>query len=149
MIVPGDGNCCFLSVAHGLKEVTKETDKNHSLIAHLNSIGINCSVSCQELSLRLRELTVKEWLNNQSYYQSILDNDNDIENDATKFLDQTHFEGNLGDIMILAMSNFLCTPIIIFSTLQNSILPVIPRMVVGETLISVAYNHTGSGHMMQ
>ena len=38
VIVPGDGNCCFLSVAHGLKEVTKETDKNHSLIAHLNSI---------------------------------------------------------------------------------------------------------------
>ena len=52
----------------------------------------------------------------------------------------------LGDTMILTMSNFLCTPIIIFSTLQNSILPVIPRMVVGETLISVAYNHTGSGH---
>lgn len=48
--------------------------------------------------------------------------------------------------MILTMSNFLCTPIIIFSTLHNSILPVMPHIVVGETLISVAYNHTGSGH---
>lgn len=146
VIVPGDGNCCFLSVAHGLKEITKETNKSHALIAHLNSIGVNCSVSCEELSLCLRELTVKEWLNNQSYYQSFLDSNDDIQNDAAKFLDQTHFEGSLGDTMILAMSNFLCTPIIIFSTLQNSILPVMPRMVVCESLIPVAYNHTGSGH---
>lgn len=43
------------------------------------------------MSLCLQELTVKEWLNNQSYYQSFLDNDNDIENDLIK----THFEGIL------------------------------------------------------
>ena len=147
MIVPGNGNCCFLSVAQGLKVTLEGKNADHPLISHLNTVGVNWHAPCEELSQHLRELTVKEWLSNQSYYQSFLETSSDIEVDATRFLDQTHFENSLGDTMILAMSNVFCTPIIIFSTLQNnSIIPVMPRSVIGDALILVAYNSMGAGH---
>ena len=106
--------------------------------------------SCNELSLQLRKLTVQEWLGiNQLHYKSFISDssDIDIENDAKKFLDPTYFQGSLGDSMILAMSNVLCIPIIIFSTIPNhSIIPIMPLKVLCDSLILVTYNHMGAGH---
>ena len=36
-IVSGDGNCCFMSVARGLKEVIEQKHENDPFIVHLKS----------------------------------------------------------------------------------------------------------------
>ena len=147
-IVAGDGNCCFMSVARGLKEVIERKHENDPLIVHLKSTGLKLYGSCNELSLQLRKLIVEEWLGtNQLHYKSFITNSSDTESDAKKFLDPTYFQGSLGDSMVLAMSNVLCIPIIIFSTIpNNSITPVMPQKVICDSLILVVYNHMGAGH---
>ena len=146
--VSGDGNCCFMSVARGLKELIEQKHENDPFIVHLKSTELKLDSSCNELSLQLRKLTVQEWLGaNQLHYKSFISDSSDIESDANKFLDPTYFQGSLGDSMILAMSNVLCIPIIIFSTIPNhSIIPVMPQKVLCDSLILVAYNHMGPGH---
>lgn len=61
-VVPGDGNCCFISVARGLKEVIEQKHENDPLVVHLKSIAIKLDGSCNELSLQLRKSPVWEWL---------------------------------------------------------------------------------------
>ena len=146
--VPGDGNCCFLSVACGLKELTQQKHENDPLIVHLKSVELKLEASCNEISLQLRKLTVQEWLgSNRPYYESFIGDNSNIEYDAKKFLDPTYFQGNLGDTMVLAMCNVLCIPIIIFSTIPNhSLIPIMPQKTLCDSLILVAYNHMGAGH---
>ena len=147
-IVAGDGNCCFMLVARGLKEVTEGKHENDPLIVHLKSTGLKLDGLCNDLSLQLRKLTVEEWLGiNQLHYKSFITDSNDTESDAEKLLDPTYFQGSLGDSMVLATSNVLRIPIIIFSTIpNNSIIPVMPQKVICDSLILVAYNHMGVGH---
>ena len=147
VIIPGDGNCCFYSVACSLKDATKGKNPDHPLLTHLQAMGLNWLGTYKELASKLRELTVNEWRCNELYYTNFLDKSSSFEDEVTRFIDERYFEGSLGDTMILAMSNVICTPIIIFSSMANQpIIPVMPRTVVSDELISVAYNHIGSGH---
>ena len=59
----------------------------------------------------------------------------------------SYFQGELGDTMILAMSNLLHIPVTIISNIPNHItIPVVPRSTVCDEIIFVLYNHIGSGH---
>ena len=59
----------------------------------------------------------------------------------------SYFQGELGDTMILAMSNLLHIPITIISNISNHItIPVVPRSTMCDEIIFVLYNHIGSGH---
>ena len=138
----------LLSVAMGLKEAIKGKNCNEPLMVHLNSIGLDLSSTPNVLSLKLRELTVKEWLgSNRSYYESFLSDSIDIETDAEKFLHPNYVQGSLGDAMVLALYNILCSPMIIFSTIPNQhIIPLMPQNILCDSLVSVAFNHTGPGH---
>ena len=59
--VAGDGNCCFVAVAHGLV-CTK-------FPIPLQVIQTQLTLNCvQTLSLELRQVTVREWQNNTEYF---------------------------------------------------------------------------------
>ena len=53
-IVAGDGNCCFISVARGLKEIIERKHENDQLIVHFKSTGLKLDGPCNELSLQLK-----------------------------------------------------------------------------------------------
>ena len=111
----------------------------------LNSIGLQINdLNLEEISLCLRELTVQEWLGeSRPYYENFLEVN--IDDAAKRFSDPKYFQNDLGDTMILAMSNVLGLSIIVFSTIPDQpVIPVLPKKVKFETLLLfVAYNHLG------
>ena len=152
-IVPttGDGNCCFTSVAISLRDVVqKDQSKDNKLLGFLNSIGLQINdLNLEEISLRLRELTIEEWLGeNRPYYENFLTTEVNIDDAAKRFSDPKYFQNDLGDTMILAMSNVLGLPIIVFSTIpEQPLIPVLPKKAKFDSLLLfVAYHHLGPGH---
>ena len=144
--VSGNGNCCFLSVAKGLQYLTSKQDPSSPFLTHLASLGLIINDNVEAISLQLRQLTINEWLNNQQHYENFL-TDERIEEAAIKFSEMSYFQGELGDTMILAMSNLLHIPITIISNIPDHItIPVVPRSTMCDEIIFVLYNHIGSGH---
>ena len=76
--VVGDGNCCFVSVAHGLIST--------KFAIPLQVIHTRLTLNTT-LSLELREITVREWQDNTEYYSGFLA-DCDILSEAEKFYNQ-------------------------------------------------------------
>ena len=98
------------------------------------------------LSKTLRELAVKEWRENEDEYQGFLVHSN-VSEEAEHFLQCGYFEGELGDTMVLALSNALGLPIIVFSSIPNHrFISIFPRQVNISFPIYLAYTHCGPGH---
>ena len=113
--VPKDGNCFFLSVALSLRQDIN----NYQPI--LSKFGVHINDSVVNLSLKLREVIVQEWLGpNQQEYESFIINESTYEDDAKKFLQSAHYNPDLGDIMPLAMANTLCVSFVILTSMASS-----------------------------
>lgn len=58
-----------------------------------------------------------------------------------------YFDSALGDTVVLALSNVLCLPIIVFSSIEHyPVINVTPRSIALPVPVFIAYNQYGSGH---
>ena len=143
-IIAGDGNCCFASVCFSLSRNLLQLDDQHRLF--LNEKGFRAGMSIGEMAATLRQLAVKEWMDNSHRYDQFL-SDINIEEEAIKFLDSFHFRGDLGDTVLLCLANVLETPIIVLSSMAyHPIFCVTPEVQRIPLPLTVAYNQHGEGH---
>ncbi len=144
--VPGDGNCLFTSVALSIIERIQNHDD--VVVDIMTKLGLSVrDLNIQRISKRLRDLVVQEWLgDNADYYQGF--STSDIQSQAEQYLISGEFAGNLGDLMVVTLSNVLHIPIAIFTSIPN--LPIIcitPVTQVESTVpLYLAFNHGGPGH---
>lgn len=147
--VCGDGNCCFTAVAMAL--ITNASSIVRVKADFFTNLAIEqlCSKDdCACLSKALRILTVEEWRNNESDYRGFLQNDEaSVAEEAEKFLQNGFFTGELGDTMVLALSNVLNMPITVFSSIcDHPIVNILPRKLDVSFALFIAYNQCGPGH---
>lgn len=72
-----------------------------------------------------------------------------LEHEAARFLDNGEFTGELGDLVIAALSNVLQSPIVVFTSIQNlPVLVITPshHVMNNPSPIHLAYCHDGPGH---
>ena len=109
--VEGDGNCCFRSVAVALKHLAS--------VDQLSNIPVDVkSLSEAQLSEQLRHLAVDEWQSNKTFYQEFLVSSN-IDEEAERFLQPGHFNSELGNSMVLALSNALQLPVVVLTSIPG------------------------------
>lgn len=103
-------------------------------------ISMNCHFLC-------RQVTVDEIRNNINFYQSFF-NINDVFHNVECYREKGTFEGNMGDILVSALCNFLRIPICIFTARVDTEIILIQSnsMHIVSTPLFVAYNHIGPGH---
>lgn len=144
--VPGDGNCLFTAIAYNL--VNRARDNDEPILNRLQLLSNTPNrLEISEIAKELRLLVVKEWLGeNSEYYQGFVTAD--IAKHAHQYLESGEFAGDLGDLMILTLSNILHIPITIFSNIPNlGVICITPTTGVDSTVpLYVAYNNYGSGH---
>lgn len=123
--VDGDGDCIFQSIASGLLQLARCDDPH--VLTILKEHSVSCtemeqSGSCtkiEQLVSHLRQAVVSEWMGpNASEYQSFLTS-TQLLVEAPRFLQRGVHCGDLGDLVIAAMSNALKMPIIVFTSAPN------------------------------
>ena len=121
------------------------------LTDHLTAIKIYKDQDPVERVLPLRELLVMEWLGEYSHeyemFLTIADKSSFYEM-AQQFIQRGVFDYELWNSMLLALSNALKCPIVIFSSNDTyPVIPLIPREApLSAVPIYVAFNQTGKGH---
>jgi hypothetical protein len=144
----GDGNCCFNAFATAVKEIYEWSDEHdQSLKEHIESIFPEIkNTSNTELQWKLRKLAVDEWLENSQVYQCFL-SEGSVAEEAPNYLQSGYFFGELGNTMVLAISNALKMSVIVVSAINR--MPFI-RVDSADPVTSrplfVAFDQTGSGH---
>ena len=101
-----------------------------------------------EMAAEVRELTVKEWLEERrKEYEKFLASD-DFEVEVLRFRKRGYFAGELGNLTPLGMSNLLKLSIVIFSSLENyPVIPILPvNLMDGSPPLFVSFNSAGPGH---
>ena len=127
LAVDEDGDCLFHAVClHLANEITADEDTS-DLLSHAQSLGYSIQSDAMSKVLLLRKLVVKEWLDNQSTYKPFFLL-KDFQSAAREFVQSGVFAGDLGDAMVLAISNVLQVPIVVFSSVENyPCIPIHPR----------------------
>ena len=140
--VPGDGNCCFSALAFTIHAQRQDIE------LRLPQLIVDLSIaSIDDIAYQLRRIAVDEWTKNVDEYQHFLDGEHTVTEEAPMFLQQGHFFGPLGNTMVLAISNALGLPIIIFSSASHyPIINIAPRVCRASLPLYVAFNQTGAGH---
>ena len=145
--VPGDGNCLFMAVGLAILQRIQTTDQ--FLTQRLLTLGLPMEQmhDVNRIVELLRICMVKEWIDNTDYYQGFVTAD--ITAVAHQYLASGQFTGDMGDLMVLTLSNVLQTPITIFTSITN--MPVIcitPTMQVAGTAqpLFLTFIHSGPGH---
>ena len=111
--VAADGNCCFSAVAFSL--LAQQHVISTKLPTYFEDKQLPMQYSIKDLAQHLREKTVEEWQNNCHEYEGFLSNATVLD-EAPKFLQDGYYHGELADTVILAMSNSLEIPIVVFSS---------------------------------
>jgi len=134
---PGDGNCLFHSVVFALQQQLQQ--QNDSISRVLSPLGINLtSQSTADVIAALRKAVVDEWLgHNSKEYQSFLTY-GQLETEACHFLNSGEFAGEMGDLVITALSNVLQIQTYIpYSWLTTSMAVVIMMTLYGKILMKM------------
>ena len=124
--VPGDGNCLFTAVALHLQSVSEVPESPLNSI--MERLGINRSDSIHRIVELLRQAVVAEWLGEYSHEYTSFLAPAQLEREAERFLLSGEFSGDLGDLVVTALSNVLHSPIILFTSIDN-----LPLLVVTPT----------------
>lgn len=143
--VPKDGDCLFTSVLLQLEQLLPHAD-NKELTDHLQMLGLTEKTLPEKVKV-LRAKLVDEWLSNKDEYQKFLV-DTELEEKAAEFRNNGVFTGELGNMMLLGVSNVLRMPVTVFTAMEHfAIIPVSPRSkpLIG-TPIYLSFNHAGPGH---
>ena len=146
--VAGDGDCLFTSIAiHTLLQMN--THPGSTISNHLYNIGFNGLHSTTSTALLLRQLVSDEFVNNPDVYMTYFphNTDDDIENYfemASEFRQAGIYNSDIGDAALLAISNVISTPVIVFSTVPyHTIIPVLPSRpaIHPAPFVHIIYNH--------
>lgn len=143
--IPGDGNCCFRAVASSLiinqKVIIEHAD------TFFNHLGIDISrINQSDFAMKLRDLVVSEWQRNPETCQGFL-TDTTVEDEAELFRSSGYFNSELGDTVLLTLSNVLGVSIIVFTSISgNSVINIIPQYLRIPVSIHLAYLQYGSRH---
>ena len=148
--VPEDGDCLFTSIAIYIEQLlTSQSALPQSLINHFQGIGITSTMPRDVLTSYLREVLVHEWLSNQDRYQPFFSSTiSNFESESLKYLERGVFSSDIGDAMLLGLSNALQIPIVVFTsveswpyfTIQPQSAPVISKPIL------LAFLQIGPGH---
>lgn len=146
--VPGDGNCLFTSVALHLQSISQLPTL--PLRSTVESLGINISTdSVEQIAAKLRKAVVAEWLGDHfSLYTGFL-TFSQLEQEAQRFLRSGEFAGELGDLVVAALSNVLHSSIVLFTSIPN--LPILVITPSHESMdnpqpIHLTFTQHGAGH---
>ena len=143
--VEGDGDCFFPAIAFAIccQRQGIQRRKPHLLVNH----GIHNNMDIGNIVMKIRQLVVDEWLSNVDEYQKFLDGEHLVTEEAPKFLKQGYFFGPMGNTMVLAVSNALGVPIVVFSFASHyPVINVTPRVCEVPVPLYIAYNQAGPGH---
>ena len=140
-IVEGDGNCSFSAVAFSLMTHSNLISQHSpQFFSNLLSSDLKC------ISTQLRILTVGEWKSNPHDYEAFLPEVN-IPEETTKFLQTGYFYGDLADTIVVALSNLLGLPFIVFtSSIGQPVITIAPRQLKVPIPVHLAFNQSGAGH---
>ena len=106
-------------------------------------------MSASDLLKFLRELLIHEWVTNKSEYQPSFEGTvHNLEFEAMQYLQPGVYSSVLGDDMLLGLSNVLCLPIVVFTSIESwPYTPIHPRLpLVDINPLLLAFVHVGSGH---
>ena len=141
--VQADGDCLFTSLATHFHMC----HIGDTLKEHIGTIGIHLYMTTTEIVKTLRALLVEEWLQNKSEYMAYFPNCTNFEEEATKYATLGVYSTALGDAMLMALANILCTPVVVFTSAESwpyvSIQPRHPRE---SEPIYLALMQVGPGH---
>lgn len=128
----------------------RSTSMLHPCVTFFADKNINIDSALQELALKLRQLAVKEWLENPEDYQGFLTMDDEtnsevplVIHEAPKFLQPGYVHDPLANTMVTAISNI---PVIIFSFALHHPIIISPRKCAVSSLLYAAFNPHGEGH---
>ena len=146
-VVPGDRNCCFTSIATALNKLVESVEKNENgnsaLLEHLNLLGIGETI--EEDTTRLRQLFCEKIDTNQQNYQTWVDCD--VQQEIEKFSRSGWFDSSLGDICVLACSNILKFTIVVITSITSvPYILFIPKELITDNILYIAFNHSTPGH---
>lgn len=143
----GDGDCLFRSLAYCLIYRMQRGDVaiKQQLIRigvpeeHLNNL--------EYIQRLLRKKMVEEWRENTETHQGYIDENLSVL--SQQFMQDGHFTGDAGDLMVLTLANVLSMPLTLFTSIQN--MPVICVMSTSQVTIStvpllLAFTQDGAGH---
>lgn len=148
--VLGNGDCCFLAVAHGIENFLLDGSQL-TICAHFASLGFFIGQNIMDRVLLLRSLVVQEFLGSHSadYAMFLVQSERaSYEEMATNFLQLGFFDCELGNGVLLALANILQCTILAFTSIESY--PIIPLLCRNQPLsqvpLYVAFNNSGKGH---
>ena len=104
--------------------------------------------SLHVLAMILREKAVNGWLNRSHEYQGFLTSST-VEEEAPKFMQSGFYHGELANTMVLAVSNALEIPIVVFSSaLHHLLLFITPLSFKVTWPLFIAFSQYGPGHYL-
>ena len=143
----GDGNCAFRSVAQQIISMSS-CGGEPELRAHFEDLGLEGDEDA--ISSQLRYLFVKELQNKSEEYRLKYTYDMSAESfqkEVKAFSSDGIFSGQVGDIVMKALSDILCCSIIIISSLDAiEVIPLFPEKILSNYSLFIAYDHSGPGH---
>ena len=119
--VPGNGDCCFVSIVKETNKLMLSNDENNAEFRrHLDRLGFQASLN--EDTKLLRSLFCQEIEEHIEQYRNFVDFD--INEELSKFSVSGWFNSSLGDLCVLACSNLLQTSIVLITSIPGT--PFIP-----------------------
>lgn len=142
--VPGNGDCCFISIVKESNKLMLSSDENNAEFRrHLDRLGFQGSLN--EDTKLLRSLFCQEIEEHIEQYRNFVDFD--INEELSKFSVSGWFNSSLGDLCVLACSNLLQTSIVLITSIPGTpFIPFVPSTICNKMAIFIAYNHSGPGH---
>ena len=147
-----DGNCLFSSISFFIMNaLSKGSNCDAKLREHLKSLGLSSNQDLQTTSTCLRKLVVTEFLgaNMVEYSSFLLSTEHMSYEEMARYFERDgFFDCELGNAVVLALANVLCTGIIIFTSLENyPVITITPSVEpVTCTAIYIAFEQVGAGH---
>ena len=150
--VDPDGDCAFTAVWRQIRMLTTDDDMVNDtadLTNHLVTLGLTLTDTTVPVKM-LRSLFVDEICGEKvNYYHSFIQGMTKWEfiEEAKKFIYPGQFSGQVGDLIVMALSNLLKCPILVLTSMEScNIIPFIPENLSCNVPIFVAFNQHGPGH---
>ena len=141
-----DGNCLFRAVSTQI--IKRQPDDHYENF--LESIGMRKNTNISEVAAVLRNLTVKELLNNYNEYKKCFPQMNitSYRTEVSRFYQDGEFAGLIGDILVPGLANVLRTTFTLYcDNPQSPIQLVKPRKrALNSETIEIAFMPIGPGH---
>ncbi len=129
-----------------LLEPCNMSDEDPALQQHQQRPNLPICNTIPETTSILRCLAVEEWINHSDDYQGFIGDQHNVSDKADKFRQSGYFFGPLSNTMVLAISNAIGIPVIIFSSAHHyPIICITPRVCRISTPLYIAYNQFDAG----